>query len=51
MDRDIDSKVARTKDRPLASGKISSGEAFIWMAFLYSTSVGILKVMLGDRDV
>ena len=51
MDRDIDSKVARTKDRPLASGKISPGEAFTWMVFLYSTSVGILKAMLGDRDV
>ncbi|KAE8308301.1 UbiA prenyltransferase family-domain-containing protein [Aspergillus transmontanensis] len=50
VDRDIDSKVARTKSRPLASGKVSTVEAVAWIACLYSISAGTLSWMLDDKD-
>ena len=34
VDRDLDKKVQRTKKRPIASGKISISEAFIYIVFL-----------------
>jgi 4-hydroxybenzoate polyprenyltransferase len=34
VDRDLDKKVERTKERPIASGKISVSNAFIYIAFL-----------------
>ena len=34
VDRDLDKKVRRTKERPIASGKISVSEAFIYIVFL-----------------
>jgi len=34
VDRDLDKKVQRTRERPIASGKISVSEAFIYIVFL-----------------
>jgi len=34
VDRDLDKKVHRTKERPVASGKVSVSEAFIYIVFL-----------------
>ena len=34
IDRDFDKKVQRTRERPIASGKISVSNAFIYIAFL-----------------
>ena len=34
VDRDLDKKVQRTKERPVASGKVSVSEAFIYIVFL-----------------
>ena len=42
VDRDLDKKVERTKLRPIASGKISVSEAFIYIAFLCLVSLLIL---------
>ena len=42
VDRDLDKKVQRTRERPIASGKISVSEAFIYIAFLCLISLLIL---------
>ena len=42
VDRDLDKKVKRTKERPIASGKISVLEAFIYIFFLCLLSLIIL---------
>ena len=42
VDRDLDKKVERTKQRPIASGKISISEAFIYIVFLCLVSLLIL---------
>jgi 4-hydroxybenzoate polyprenyltransferase len=42
LDQDFDKHVARTKNRPLASGAISNKEALIFLALLLSISLGIL---------
>lgn len=42
VDRDLDSQVARTQDRPLANGQIFVSEAVGLMAFLSFMSLGIL---------
>ena len=42
FDKDIDSKVLRTSQRPIASGKVSSIEALILFGFLSIPSVWIL---------
>ena len=42
VDRDLDKKVERTKQRPIASGKISVLEAFIYIVFLCLISLLIL---------
>jgi len=42
VDRDLDKKVQRTKKRPIASGKISISEAFIYIVFLCLTALLIL---------
>ena len=53
VDRDLDKKVQRTRERPIASGKISVSEAFIYIAFLCLISLLILfqfnslTIMLG----
>ncbi|OLN95516.1 4-hydroxybenzoate geranyltransferase 2 [Colletotrichum chlorophyti] len=51
IDRDIDANVARTKQRPLASGKVTSAEALLWMILQVIMSWGVLEVMLGGKDV
>ena len=42
FDKDIDSKVLRTSQRPIASGKVSSIEALILFGFLSIPSIWIL---------
>ena len=42
IDRDLDKKVQRTKERPIASGKISISEAFIYIVFLCLIALLIL---------
>ena len=42
IDRDLDKKVQRTKARPIASGKISMVEAFIYIILLCLTALSIL---------
>ena len=42
VDRDLDKKVQRTKKRPIASGKISISEAFIYIVFLCLAALLIL---------
>ena len=42
VDRDLDKKVQRTKKRPIASGKISVSEAFIYIVFLCLAALLIL---------
>ena len=44
-DRDIDCKVARTKDRPLTSGKISEKETLVIFAVLSLTAFGLVLLM------
>ncbi|KAJ6010628.1 hypothetical protein N7451_002040 [Penicillium sp. IBT 35674x] len=51
VDRDIDSQVARTKDRPLAAGRIKTAEALIWMMVQYLVAWYILDFMLAGEDV
>ncbi|KAK8073459.1 hypothetical protein PG994_004358 [Apiospora phragmitis] len=51
IDRDIDANVARTKDRPLASGKVSTAQAMAWMAFQIIACWWILYFMLEGQDV
>ena len=42
VDRDLDKKVQRTRERPIASGKVSVSEAFIYIVFLCLVSFLIL---------
>ena len=42
LDRDIDKKVARTKNRPIASGAITSLEALMFLAILLSVCLATL---------
>jgi 4-hydroxybenzoate polyprenyltransferase len=42
IDRDIDAQVARTADRPLASGRISVGMAWVFIVVCSAISLGIL---------
>ena len=42
VDRDIDAKVARTADRPIASGRISPKQALVFIAACCLLSLGIL---------
>lgn len=41
-DRDIDGKVARTAQRPIASGEISVAKALAYLAFLLLVGLGVL---------
>ena len=53
VDRDLDKKVERTKDRPIASGKISVLESFVYvivlcfLAFLILLQFNKLTIILG----
>lgn len=51
VDRDIDARVARTKTRPLASGKVSTAEALAWMASQYLLSVKTLHWILDGQNI
>lgn len=51
IDRDIDANVARTKNRPLAAGKVTTTEAMVWMVLQVIMSWGVLQVMLDGKDV
>ena len=42
VDRNLDKKVQRTKERPIASGKVSVSEAFIYIVFLCLVALLIL---------
>ncbi len=43
IDKDIDAKVARTADRPLASGRLSVVQAWIFIAACCAASLAILR--------
>ncbi|KAJ5175583.1 UbiA prenyltransferase [Penicillium canariense] len=49
IDRDIDKNVARTKNRPLASGSLRVAHALWWMLFQFLLSAAILYWMLGGK--
>ncbi|KZL85429.1 prenyltransferase family protein, partial [Colletotrichum incanum] len=51
IDRDIDANVARTKERPLASRKVTTTEAMVWMTLQVVMSWAVLEVMLESKDV
>lgn len=51
IDRDIDINVARTKDRPLAAGRVTTGQAMVWMMVQIAVCWGLLQVMLEGVDV
>ncbi|KAJ6149604.1 hypothetical protein N7471_000803 [Penicillium samsonianum] len=51
VDRDIDARVERTKMRPLASGKVSTVEALVWMVGQYFLSVKMLDLILDNRSI
>jgi 4-hydroxybenzoate polyprenyltransferase len=44
-DRDFDPHVLRTRDRPLAAGRVSPGEALLLFAALSSLAVGLLLTL------
>jgi 4-hydroxybenzoate polyprenyltransferase len=51
IDCDIDAKVARTKNRPLASGQVQVSHAIIWMAVQYLAAGAILHSAIDDISV
>ncbi|KAL5362259.1 UbiA prenyltransferase family protein [Aspergillus floccosus] len=51
VDRDIDARVARTKDRPLAAGRLRTGEAMIWMLFQAGIATTFMYWMMDGRYV
>ncbi|KAJ5155047.1 uncharacterized protein N7500_010486 [Penicillium coprophilum] len=51
IDRDIDAQVARTKNRPLASGRLSTRTALIWMMVQYGASVWLMDRMLSGQNL
>lgn len=51
IDRNIDKNVARTKNRPLAAGRVTATEGFIWMMVQYAVSWWLMDIMLGGHDV
>jgi 4-hydroxybenzoate polyprenyltransferase len=51
VDRSIDKNVARTKNRPLAAGRVTVTEGFIWMLVQFSVSWWLMDIMLEGHDV
>ncbi|OLN95583.1 4-hydroxybenzoate geranyltransferase 1 [Colletotrichum chlorophyti] len=51
VDRDIDAKVARTKDRPLAAGTVTTVDAMLWMVLQLLMSSAVVHNMLDGKDV
>ncbi|KAF4209052.1 hypothetical protein CNMCM8927_007419 [Aspergillus lentulus] len=51
VDRDIDKSVARTKNRPLAAGRVTATEGFIWMLVQFAVSWWLMDIMLEGHDV
>jgi len=47
VDRDLDQRVARTRDRPVASGRVSLRAAWIWLVAL--SLVGLVVLVQLDR--
>ena len=42
VDRDLDAKVARTRDRPIASGAVSVRAAWVWLVLLCLVGLAVL---------
>ncbi|KAL5338178.1 UbiA prenyltransferase [Aspergillus crustosus] len=51
VDRDIDARVARTKDRPLAAGRLHTTEAMAWMGVQAGIATTCLYWMMDGRYV
>ncbi|TDZ18665.1 Polyprenyl transferase pyr6 [Colletotrichum orbiculare MAFF 240422] len=51
VDREIDAKVARTKDRPLASEKVTTIDAMLWMVLQLLISLALVHKILDGKDV
>ncbi|KAL2867452.1 prenyltransferase spyF [Aspergillus lucknowensis] len=51
VDLDIDKQVARTKNRPLASGAVTTSEALVWMGVQYVASWWLVSWMLEGENV
>jgi 4-hydroxybenzoate polyprenyltransferase len=51
VDRDIDAHVARTKNRPLAAGRLSTEEAMLWMLLQAGVATTFLYWMMDGRYV
>ncbi|RAL12470.1 4-hydroxybenzoate octaprenyltransferase, partial [Aspergillus homomorphus CBS 101889] len=51
VDRDIDARVARTKDRPLAAGRLHTAEAMVWMLLQAATATTFLYWMMDGQYV
>jgi 4-hydroxybenzoate polyprenyltransferase len=46
VDRDLDARVARTRDRPLASGRVSPKAAWVWLVALSLVGLRVLVQLL-----
>jgi 4-hydroxybenzoate polyprenyltransferase len=51
VDRDIDANVQRTKDRPLALGRLKTSEVMAWMVVQFGTAWAILYWMLDGHNM
>lgn len=51
IDLHIDRQVARTKNRPIARGAVTTSEALIWMAFQFISSWVLVSWMLDGENV
>ncbi|KAJ5425436.1 hypothetical protein N7465_000506 [Penicillium sp. CMV-2018d] len=51
VDKEIDARVARTKNRPLAAGRVRVSHAIAWMAVQYLVAAAILLHAVGNLSV
>lgn len=51
VDRHIDARVARTKNRPLAKGIVTTPEIMVWITSLIASSFVVMAAMLNGQDV